>query len=74
MSGRLALRLSPETEARLDELARKTGRSRAFLAREAILGHLEDVEDTYLAQEALEEHVTAGGRTITIEELLTRGD
>ena len=41
-------------------------------AREAILEHLEDLEDTYLAEEALEEHLSSGGRTISTEELLTR--
>jgi len=72
MSGTLALRLPPEIEKRLDALARKTGRSKSFYAREAILEHLEDLEETYLAQEALEEHVASGGRTISTEELLAR--
>ncbi|MEZ4597167.1 MAG: TraY domain-containing protein [Chloroflexota bacterium] len=44
-------------------MARRTGRSKSFYAREAILEHLEDLEDTYLAQEALEEHFRSGGRT-----------
>ena len=72
MSGVLALRLPPEIEARLDELARRTGRTKSFYAREAILEHLEDLEDTYLAQQALDEHRASGGRTLSTEELLTR--
>ena len=52
--------------------ARRTGRSKSFYAREAILEHLEDLEDTYLAQEALDEHYASGGRTISTEELLAR--
>lgn len=72
MSGVLALRLPPEIEARLDQLARRTGRSKSFYAREAILDHLEDLEDTYLAKEALDEHDSSGGRTISTEELLAR--
>ena len=68
----LAVRLPPEIEARLEALARRTGRSKSFYAREAILEHLEDLEDTYLAEEALDEHVSSGARTISMEELLRR--
>ena len=61
----LALRLPEEIEKRLDALARKTGRSKSFYAREAILRHLEDLEDLHLAQDRL-------GRTdgrVTLESL-----
>ena len=36
----LAIRLPDEIEQRLAELARKTGRTKTFYAREAILTHL----------------------------------
>jgi RHH-type rel operon transcriptional repressor/antitoxin RelB len=49
----LALRLSPEIEKRLAELARKTGRTKSYYAREAILAHLEDLEDAYIAKRRL---------------------
>ena len=41
----LAIRLSDETESRLDALEKKTGRTKTFYAREAILTHFEDLED-----------------------------
>jgi RHH-type rel operon transcriptional repressor/antitoxin RelB len=50
----LALRLPPEIEKRLADLAKKTGRSKSFYAREAILEHLDDLEDGYLALKRLE--------------------
>lgn len=50
----LAIRLDHDTEERLNRLARKTGRTKTFYAREAILEHLEDLEDTYLAIERIE--------------------
>jgi RHH-type transcriptional regulator, rel operon repressor / antitoxin RelB len=68
----LTLRLPPEIEQRLEELARRTGRSKSFYAREAILEHLEDLEDTYLAEKAREEHYSSGGRTVPMEEVLER--
>ena len=40
----LALRLPPDIEERLEALARRTGRSKSFYAREAILEHLGDLE------------------------------
>ena len=49
----LALRLPPEIEQRLDALAKKTGRSKSYCAREAILRHIEDIEDYYLARRRL---------------------
>ena len=50
----LAIRLEPEIENRLSTLAQKTGRTKTFYAREAILEHLEDLEDYYLAVDALQ--------------------
>jgi len=50
----LAIRLDPEIEMRLNRLAKKTGRTKTFYAREAILNHLDDLEDIYLARQRLE--------------------
>jgi RHH-type transcriptional regulator, rel operon repressor / antitoxin RelB len=59
----LALRLPPELEQRLDALAKKTGRSKSYYAREAILRQLEDIEDDYLARQRL----ARGGARVTLE-------
>jgi RHH-type transcriptional regulator, rel operon repressor / antitoxin RelB len=53
----IAVRLPPEVEKRLKKLARKTGRTRTFYVREAILQHLDDLEDYYLAAQRLEENL-----------------
>lgn len=50
----LAIRLSSEIENRLTSLAEKTGRTKTYYARKAILDLIEDMEDTYLALERLE--------------------
>jgi RHH-type transcriptional regulator, rel operon repressor / antitoxin RelB len=50
----LALRLPPEIEERLDALAKATGRTKSFYVREAILEHLEDMEDAYFSAATLE--------------------
>ena len=61
----LALRLPPKTEKRLAAVARKTGRSKSDCAREAILRHIEDIEDQYLARRRLRR----GGPRVTLERL-----
>lgn len=60
----LAIRLDPITEERLTRLAKKTGRTKTFYAREAIREHIEDMEDYYLAVDAIREP----GRTYSSEE------
>ena len=61
----LALRLPPEIDKRLSEIAKKTGRSKSFYAREAIVEHLGELEDAYLALERLR----ANEEPIPLEEL-----
>ncbi|MBF0292804.1 MAG: TraY domain-containing protein [Nitrospinae bacterium] len=64
----LALRLPPDIEKRLDSLAKKTGRTKTYYAREAILRHLEDMEDIYIAEKRLEDIRTGRSRTRTLDE------
>jgi RHH-type rel operon transcriptional repressor/antitoxin RelB len=68
----LALRLPPEIEERLDELAKRTGRSKSFYAREAILEHLDDLEDVYLAEKRLEDLRKGDADTVPLSELMAR--
>ena len=49
----LAVRIPAEIESRLEELARKTGRTKTFYVREALVEYLADLEDHYLAEERL---------------------
>lgn len=43
----LAIRLSEKNEKRLERLTKRTGRTKTYYAREAILQHLDDLEDLY---------------------------
>jgi RHH-type rel operon transcriptional repressor/antitoxin RelB len=61
----LALRLPREIEKRLSSLAKKTGRTKSFYAREAILRHIEDIEDFHLANKRLKR----GGNRVSLETL-----
>ncbi|MEZ5330746.1 MAG: TraY domain-containing protein [Thermoanaerobaculia bacterium] len=52
--GMLSIRLDPEIEQRLSDLAARTGRTKSFYAREAIIAHLDEMEDRYIAIDRLE--------------------
>jgi RHH-type rel operon transcriptional repressor/antitoxin RelB len=68
----LALRLPPEIERRLDELAKATGRSKSCYAREAIVEYLGDLEDVYLAERRLEDPRAGRSDTVPLEAVIKR--
>ena len=65
----LSLRLPADVENRLDRLAKATGRTKAFFARQAIVEHLEDLEDIYLAEQRSLDNRAGKSRTYTLEEV-----
>ncbi len=66
----LAIRLPAELEARLERLAKQTGRTKTFYAREAILNYLEDLEDAYDAEKAIDEFEKSGEKAIPLSEVM----
>ena len=65
----LAIRLPAEIEQRLDVLAKETGRTKTFYAREAILNYIEDLEDIYIAEQRLADIKAGRSRVYTSQEL-----
>jgi len=61
----LAIRLSQDIEKRLEKLSKRTGRTKTYYAREAIVEHIDDLEDYYLAVDRLKNP----GRRWTMEEV-----
>jgi RHH-type transcriptional regulator, rel operon repressor / antitoxin RelB len=68
----LAIRLPAEIEIRLETLAQATGRSKSFYAREAILEHLDDIEDLYLAEQRLIDIRAGRSQTVPLEDVMKR--
>ncbi len=64
----IGVRLSSEIEKRLDDLAKATGRTKTYYVREAILEHLDDMEDAYLAEATLERVRRGDERVLSSEE------
>ena len=64
----LGVRLEAELEARLERLAKQTGRSKSYYAREAIREYVEDREDYELAVAAAQNATPH----ISLEELIRK--
>jgi RHH-type rel operon transcriptional repressor/antitoxin RelB len=68
----LAIRLPADIESRLEALAKATGRTKTFYAREAILKHLDDLEDLYLAEQRLIDIQLGKTETVALKETMKR--
>jgi len=66
----LAIRLLEKIEKRLARLAKRTGRTKTYYAREAILQHIEDLEDIYLAEKRMEAIESGRAKTVPLEEIM----
>lgn len=65
----VAVRLDDALERRLEELARRTGRSKSFYVKQAIEEHLADLEDYYWADEAVKRWEASGRPSRPLSEL-----
>jgi RHH-type rel operon transcriptional repressor/antitoxin RelB len=68
----LAIRLPESIEKRLARLAQRTGRTKTFYVREAILQHLDDIEDLYLAEKVLDRLKSGKAHTVPLKKVLKR--
>jgi RHH-type rel operon transcriptional repressor/antitoxin RelB len=65
----LSLRLPKDIEERLDGLAKRTGRTKTFYVRQAIMTHLEDLEDAFQADEIMKRVRTGEESVVSAEEM-----
>ncbi len=65
-----SIRLEPEIEARLDALAARTGRTKAYYLRELITQNLQDLEDYYAAVEISERIRRGEEKTTPLAEVI----
>lgn len=76
LNGRLqmpiSIRLPAELEARLDTLAKATGRTKTYYAKQAISEYIDDLEDLYLAERELEAIRAGKSQTVPLEEVMKR--
>ena len=67
-----SLRLPDEIAQRLNRLADRTGRSKTFYMQAAILEHLDDLEDLYLAEQRLIDIQAGKSQAVPLEEVMER--
>ena len=68
----ISIRLPGDVEARLQNLAALTGRSKTYYVTEAICEHLDNLEDLYLAEQRLIEIRAGRTQTVPLEEVMKR--
>lgn len=59
----ISIRLTDDEQARLDVLARRTGRSKSFYVRAALHEYLDDLEDAFAADVAIDTFQSEGHRS-----------
>lgn len=68
----VSIRLPDDVADRLDRLVALTGRTQTSFITEAVLEHLDDLEDLYAAEQRLGEIRAGQTRPIPIEEVMKR--
>jgi RHH-type transcriptional regulator, rel operon repressor / antitoxin RelB len=68
----IAVRVSKDIEERLEQLAKKTGRTKTYYVREAIMEHLDELEEIYLAEKVLENVRAGKEETVSLDEVIQR--
>ena len=64
-----SIRLSDELDARLERLARVTGRSKSFYVKQALESQIEDLEDLFLARKVAQRVADGRDRLIPLEDV-----
>ncbi|HBA89836.1 MAG TPA: CopG family transcriptional regulator [Geobacter sp.] len=68
----VTIRIEEDVDERLQRLASETHRPKSFYVREALLEHLDEIEDVYLAEKRLEAIRSGSETTIPLEEVMHR--
>lgn len=65
----LTIKLPPDVESRLDQLAISTGKTKEYYAQQAITLHLDDLEDLYIAEQRMRDIQNGLSTTIPLADL-----
>ncbi len=70
MTRMVSIRLEEEIDQRLEFLASETGRTKTFYVREAIMEHLEALEDAFLADKVLAKVRSGEEKTFSLKDTM----
>ncbi|MDO8715200.1 MAG: TraY domain-containing protein [Dehalococcoidales bacterium] len=68
----IAIRLPKEIELRLNTLATSTGRTKSYYVREALLKHLANIENIYMAEKRQQKIRAESAQTTPVKTALKR--
>ena len=63
-----SMRITTDVAKRLENLSAKTERTKAFYVKQALLEHLQDMEDYYMAEKVMERVRKGEERIYTLDE------
>jgi RHH-type rel operon transcriptional repressor/antitoxin RelB len=69
-----SIRLPETIELRLTKLSELTGRTKAFYVKEAIIEHIDDLEDIFLAEQRYADVQSGKTKTIPLNEVMAKYD
>lgn len=69
MTHPLSIRLEKALDARLERLAKVTGRTKSFYVRQAIVDQIQDLEDAFLARNVVARVAAGKERVIALEDV-----
>lgn len=72
MTRMVSIRLEDEIDQRLQFLANETGRTKTFYVREAVLEHLEALEDAFMADKVVAKVRNGEEETFSLKEAMSR--
>jgi len=64
--------VTEDVENLLEDLEKRTGKSKAFYVREAILAYIEDLKDIEIAEQRYEDLQAGRSHTVPLEEVMKR--
>ena len=66
----LYVRLSTEMDARLGKIAKQLARTKTSIARDALIGHIADLEDLAEAERRYADILSGKSKTIPLEDVI----
>lgn len=69
MPRRISVRLHQALDARLERIARRTGRSKSFYVKQALVDQLPDLEDLCVARKVAKRVADSRERVISLDQL-----
>jgi RHH-type rel operon transcriptional repressor/antitoxin RelB len=69
-----SIELADDVDVLLDDLEKRTGKSKAFYVREAVLNYVEELKDVEIAEQRYADLLAGRSHTVPLEKVMRRYD